>query len=396
MNGKNLIKGRSGFWGRLLEASRWAVIFGALLVVTPMALPAQQEPLKVYFLHPDTENTPFWGKVYDVMAAAAEDLGVQLNGVAAKDNSISVKRSGIELVESLNRGDYLITGYWAVSTAKFIEIAEERGVKVFVINADFSEEENRDLGAPRTRFKRWIGHMYANDEQAGYELADSLINQAVKAGKVAQDGKVHVVALYGGDKSVVSESRDRGLKRRIGAFSDAKLDTVMSAMWDSESAVPITSQMLNQYPGATVVWAASDSMAFGALDVIKSMGKKPGEDIFVGGVDWSDQGIEAVASGALSASVGGHFLEGAWSLILVHDHHNGIDFVDDPGVRSMTSMHSVTPDTIKDYKEKLSNPDWDRVDFRRFSKKYNSKLKKYDFSLQTLLSAFEGAGAAEK
>jgi ABC-type sugar transport system substrate-binding protein len=395
MSGKNLLKSAHSLLS-CLKGARWRAILGALLALILVPASAEQTPPKVYFFHPDTENTPFWGKVYDVMAAAADDLDVELHGVASKDNSISVKRSGTELVESLNRGDYLITGYWAISTAKFIEIAEQRGVKVFVINADFSEEENKDLGLPRTRYKRWIGHMYANDEQAGYELADSLIAEAIKAGKVAKDGKVHVVALYGGDKAVVPESRDRGLKRRVGAFSDATLDEVMSAMWDSTSAVPITLQMLNQYPEATVVWAASDSMAFGAIEAAKSLGKKPGTDIFVGGIDWSDQGIEAVATGMLSTSVGGHFLEGAWSLILVHDYHYGIDFADDPGVRSMTSMHSVTSDTVEDYKEKLSNPDWSRIDFKRFSKKYNPDLKKYDFSLQALLSAFDKGAAKNR
>lgn len=59
------------------------------------------------------------------------------------------------------------------------------------------------------------------------------------------------------------------------------------------------------------------------------------------------------------------------------------------GVRSMTSMHSVTADTVADYKEKLSNPDWGRIDFKQFSKKYNSDLEKYDFSLGVLLKAFD-------
>ena len=394
MSGKNSIS-RHGLLNMFSRITGWRGVLGAFLAFSLVHVSAEQQPPTVYFFHPDTENTPFWGKVYDVMAAAADDLGVELHGVPSKDNSISVKRSGIELVESLNRGDYLITGYWAVSTGKFIEIAEERGVRVFVINADFSEEENKDLGLPRTRFKRWIGHMYANDEQAGYELADSLITQAIKAGKMAKDGKVHVVALYGGDKAVVPESRDRGLRRRVGAFSDAVLDVVMSAMWDSDSAMPITLQMLNQHPEATVVWAASDSMAFGAIEAIKSSGKKPGADIFVGGVDWSDEGIEAVASGMMSASVGGHFLEGAWSLILVHDYHYGIDFADDPGVRSMTSMHSVTVDTVKDYKAKLGNPDWNRIDFKQFSKKHNPDIEKYDFSLQALLNAFDKAGTVK-
>lgn len=394
MSGKNRIKSKQGLL-TFSRSFRWGALLGVFLALILVPVSAEQPPPKVYFFHPNTENTPFWGKVYDVMVAAADDLGVELHGVISKDNSISVKRSGIELVESLNPGDYLITGYWAVSTAEFIEIAEQRGVRVFIINADFSEEENKDLGLPRTSFKRWIGHMYADDEQAGYELADSLITQAIKAGKVAKDGKVHVVALYGGDKSVVSESRDRGLRSRVGAFSDAALDLVMSAMWDSVSAVPITLQMLNQHPEATVVWAASDSMAIGAIEAIESLGKKPGVDIFVGGIDWSDEGIKAVANGAVSTSVGGHFLEGAWSLILLYDYHYGFDFADDPGVSSMTSMHSMTSDTVQDYKEKLNNPDWNRIDFKQFSKKHNPDLEMYDFSLGTLLNAFD-KGAVKK
>jgi hypothetical protein len=93
----------------------------------------------------------------------------------------------------------------------------------------------------------------------------------------------------------------------------------------------------------------------------------------------------------MSTSVGGHFLEGAWSLILVHDYHYGIDFVDDPGVRFMTSMHSITSDTVQDYSDKLGNPEWNRIDFKQFSKKHNPVLEKYDFSLSGLLNAFDKA-----
>src|SRR5690606_13087637 len=124
------------------------------------------------------------------------------------------------------------------------------------------------------------------------------------------------------------------------------------------------------------------------IQAVEAMGKKPGKDIFVGGIDWSDEGIKAVADRKMSTSVGGHIFEGAWSLILVHDYHYGIDFVNDPGVRSMTSMHSVSTDNVNDYKKKLRNQDWSRIDFKRFSKKHNPDLDKYDFSLNGLLKAY--------
>lgn len=317
-----------------------------------------------------------------------EDLNVNLTIVHSKGNTYSFKKDGLNLVESMTPGQYLITGYFTGSTIKYLQRANERGIKVFVINAGIPEEDQPLVGRPREKLKNWIGHMAASDFQAGYELADVLIAKAVSLNKYP-DQSIQVVALGGGTDSVVPLQRRLGLEKRVEEQANAKLNSVVETMWTRKEANVTAAKLLGQYPDVDVVWTAGDSMSLGVVEAIKAAGKQPGIDILTGGIDWSDDGISAVADGEMTASVGGHLFEGGWALLLIHDYHYGIDFAQDPGISSTTEMRAITADNVQNYIEQLRNPDWSKIDFKQFSKKYNPALKKYDFSLKTLLNAFE-------
>lgn len=345
-------------------------------------------PPIVTFLCPNPPGNPFWDKVSDFMRAVAEDLNVNLTIVYSKGNTYSFKKDGLELVESMGAGQYLITGYFTGSTTRYIQRANERGIKVFVINAGVPEEDQPIVGKPREKLKNWIGHMFASDFQAGYELADVLITKAISLNKYP-DQSIQVVALGGGTDSVVPLQRRLGLEKRVEEQANAKLNSVVETMWTQKEANVTAAKLLDQYSDANVVWTAGDSMSLGAVEAIKAAGKQPGVDILTGGIDWSDGGISAVAGGEMTASVGGHLFEGGWALLLIHDYHYGIDFAHDPGISSTTQMRAITADNVQTYIKWLRNPDWSKIDFKRFSKKYNATLQKYDFSLETLLNAFE-------
>lgn len=322
------------------------------------------------------------------MRAVAEDLNVELAVVYSKGNTYSFKKDGMELVESLSAGQYLITGYFTGSTTKYIQRADERDIKIFVINAGVPEEDQSIVGVPREKLKNWIGHIAASDFQAGYELADVLINKAISLNKYPEQS-IQVVALGGGTDSVVPLQRRLGLEKRVEEQANAKLNSVVETMWTQQEANVTATELLNQYSDADVVWAAGDSMSLGVVDAIKAAGKKPGIDILTGGIDWSDGGISGVAGGEMTASVGGHLFEGGWALLLIHDYHYGIDFAEDPGISSTTEMRAITADNVQNYIKWLRQPDWSKIDFKQFSKKYNSSLQRYDFSLGTLLGAFD-------
>lgn len=365
---------------------------GFLLLAIPINLYAQASeyvPPKVFFFNPNPPGNTFWDMVSNFMRAVAEDLNVELTVVHSKGNPYSYKKDGLELVESLSEGDYLVTAYFSDSSSiKYIQRANEKGIKVFIINTGVPDDEQQILGKPREKLKNWIGHMAPSDFQAGYDLADILINKAVALNK-GTNTAIRVVAMGGGTDTIVPLRRREGFKKRIAEQSNVRLDSFINTAWTRPEASITARELLSKNPEAQIVWTLSDPAALGVIDAAKAAGKKPGVDILTGGIDWSPDAIAAVAAGEMTASVGGHFFEGGWALLLIHDYHHGIDFINDPGKTSITRMSAITAENVQAYLKRLGEPDWSTIDFKQFSKKYNPALLKYDFSLEALLDAFD-------
>ena len=82
-------------------------------------------------------------------------------------------------------------------------------------------------------------------------------------------------------------------------------------------------------------------------------------------------------------------MEAGWALLLMHDYHFGYDFISDTGTEITTTMQALTEENINDYLRKFGDGNWNKIDFRRFSKKYNPHLSKYDFSLDAVLHSVD-------
>jgi ABC-type sugar transport system substrate-binding protein len=134
-----------------------------------------------------------------------------------------------------------------------------------------------------------------------------------------------------------------------------------------------------------VIWAGNQAAMWGAVQGVEQAGKIPGKDVFIGGFDWGPDSIAAVADGRITASMFGHFMEGVWALLLVHDYHYGFDFADDVGVKISTPMNPVTAKNYERYKAVLNESHWEDVDSKRLSKKYNPALGSYNFNISRLL-----------
>ncbi len=86
----------------------------------------------------------------------------------------------------------------------------------------------------------------------------------------------------------------------------------------------------------------------------------------------------------MTALAGGHFITGAWALAMIYDYHHGRDFADEGLELRRPMFAEFTPALADRYLERFSGG-FDGVDFSRYSKVRNAKLKRYNFGFAQLL-----------
>lgn len=106
-------------------------------------------------------------------------------------------------------------------------------------------------------------------------------------------------------------------------------------------------------------------MAAGSLEGLASISNRCNQMI-VGGIDWSDWGIEAVSKGELDATVGGHFMEGAWALVLIYDHENQRKGSSKP-MHFQTKMALLNKENMALSTALFDTEQWHQIDFRQFT-----------------------------
>lgn len=340
-------------------------------------------------MSPEPYENPFWSQVIDFSKAVAEDLQIELDIISAsfQSSTYAMKKAGLKIIDGDNKPDYILTGYWKASTADHFAATTDGKIRFFIFNTDITGDEKQIAGEPRGKFRNWIGHIRPDDVQAGFELADILLDKYFILNKSSLSSGLKIAALFGDEFSSVSTDREKGLRKRLG---DKNLNIVASynTNWDRNSANRAIREILRQHPDVNMIWTASDELALTVSDVAKSHNRKPGNDIVIGGFDWSYEGLAAVNTGELAVSMGGHFMEAGWALVMIYDYHHGTDFNIDPGISIVNSMHPITESNINEYLKLLGDRNWNKIDFRKFSKTYSPDLKKYDFSLDAIFKSF--------
>ena len=88
--------------------------------------------------------------------------------------------------------------------------------------------------------------------------------------------------------------------------------------------------------------------------------------------------------GRLASLAGGHFITGAWALVMIYDYDHGRDFIDE-GLELQQSMFAeFTPQLAARYVEQFREG-FNGIDFSPYSKVKNPKLKRYNFGFVQLL-----------
>jgi len=92
----------------------------------------------------------------------------------------------------------------------------------------------------------------------------------------------------------------------------------------------------------------------------------------------------------MSYTLGGHYMDGGWSLIAVYDYLKGKDFKDSQGIVTFgTKLSTINKKNLLGYKTLFIKKKITEIDFKKFSIYKNQKSKKYNFGLDLLLNSLD-------
>lgn len=375
--------------GKKPDAPGLRALFPAVLGVVLLcgiAFSAPAAALRAVYFIPKNPGDIFGDKLVGFMQAVAADLDIDLEIVRVHtDSSLIRNRQTMEAIKKDNKKiDIVLTHYDAASLIPDLAaLAKSRDFVFVTFNIKPPQSDFQKIGRPREQYPRWIACLAPDDVSAGYQEARelSMAAQILFAGSKT----IQMVAIGGSDVGEVNLDRIGGMRHSLTSETGITIMETVLTDWRREQGYDAAAKFIATYPQAKIFWTASDSLALGAIDALEKKGMAPGRDFITGGIDWSDEGIQAVIDGKMAATVGGHFMEGGWALLLAFDYLSGKDFAGDIGVSITTPMHTLTAKNASQYAEFLDRNYWKQLDFRRFSKALNPELKKYDFSLEALM-----------
>lgn len=330
------------------------------------------QPIKVTFVNPGSIDDPFFGRLCSVMESASKDLNITLEILYSGRDYINGIEIGEKILHRDVRPEFLLLINEDGMAERLLIEANKLGIKCILFNEGLSDQFLKNNGNPEETFENLIAQILPNDSLAGYLLAKNLCRdfQAPR--------KANLLALGGSPRTSSAILRKKGLDQFIKEHPHIKLLQSIPAHWKQDKATYVTKQAYKRYRKIDVIWSASDLMALGALDAI-------GENtsVLTGGIDWATFAFDEVYNKRFSTTVGGHFFDGAWALILIHDFVK-LGKLTQKNYLS-NSFHAITSENIDFALSILSKNEWDYINFKDYSKVYNSKLTHYDFSLEKIL-----------
>ncbi len=365
---------------------RFVGLFALLLLL----LPNLGWAMSVAFINPGKSDEAYWLTVSRAMEAAAKDLDIRFEVLYAERQHPMVFELARQIIARpvAERPDYVVITNDYGTGPELLRLLDEAGIRTFLTLSGISDAAERAVtGQPREHFRGWLGSLEPRADEAGYLTARALIEQGRRAKAQATDGSLHLLAISGDRSTPTSIRRGEGMRRAVSEAGDVVLDQEVFSGWNRDKAAEQSEWLFQRYPRARLVWAGNDLMAFGAMQVWEKRGGKPGKDAWFSAVNTSSDAMAAIKSGRLTALAGGHFICGAWALVLLYDYEHGRDFAVGEGIELSQSMFTLfTPKEADRFVARFGDLRFNQVNFRRFSKALNPKLKRYDFNFRQLLN----------
>ncbi|QDZ29846.1 ABC transporter substrate-binding protein [Noviherbaspirillum sp. UKPF54] len=336
----------------------------------------------VVFINPGRSDEPFWRSVTRFMQPAAQQLGIELEVLYAERDHLKMIELVQQVTQRRRKPNYLMIVNEKLAGGEMLKLADRAGIKTLVTFSTFEGAQVAEFGQPRQKYRNWIGSLTPSAAEAGRLSALELVQQARRLGVVASDGKVHVAAIAGDKATPTATQRLAGAVRAFAGDSSVVLEQVVYGNWDRARAREQAQALMLRYPQLNAFWAASDLMAYGAMEAAEADGRTAGQDLLFSAINNSPEVLQARLDGRISALAGGHFAAGAFGLVMLYDYHHGRDFRSE-GLQLRPQLFLLLDERrARVFLERFGNEDFSSVDFRRFSKHLRPRLRRYRFSLR--------------
>jgi ABC-type sugar transport system substrate-binding protein len=362
---------------RLTMKLWWLFVF----LLCPVCVGAQ----KIVFINPGKSNEAYWVAASQSMVLAADSLKMSLEVRYAEREHLRSFDIARELIARApeNRPDYVIFSNDHAVSPELLRLFEPSGIKSFLAYSKPTQHERVQTGLPRQKFKNWVGSLEPKAQDAGYLTARALINKGRAMKAHAPDGRLHMLAIAGDRSTNSSILRNAGMRQAVKEAGDVVLDQEVYGDWTRDKAAEQAQWLFQRYPQARLLWAGNDLMAFGAMQTLEQRGGVVGQSMFFSGVNTSAEALDALRKGRLSALAGGHFVNGAWAMVMIYDHYHGKDFMDQ-GLELEMPMFTLFTPLLADKFQMVFNGK-NPIDFRRYSKVLNPQVQRYAFGFEQLL-----------
>lgn len=312
--------------------------------------------LTIGYSYPGSDNE-FWGtNALDSAKSAAEALGFKLNA----DDCNYDQAEQVSDVESMIASgiDALVLAPQDASVCAGITAScKEAGIPVVIID--------RWPGDDLKAGEDYVCFIGPDDEQAGYDIAMSLIKSGCKK----------LIGVGGVQGTSVGEGRKAGLDKALKENPDVKLLQFEYAgdTWDDGDKA--FRNLYQAHPDVDGVWCFNDSMALASVNVLKEENKL--SSVKVGGMDLLSNSVESMEKKELWFSTGGHYMQAGFAAVIAYDCANGVKY--DGEDRIKLSLMCVDQSSVEEFKSNFLDKE-EKFDWKNASK-YKNKNAKYDFTL---------------
>ncbi|MFG6157927.1 ribose ABC transporter substrate-binding protein RbsB [Halomonas sp. 1390] len=225
-----------------------------------------------------TLNNPFFVTLQEGAQAQAEALGHELI-VLDSSNDAARELSNVEDALSRDIDVLLINPTDSDAVASSVRTANAQDVPVITLD--------RSANGGNV-----VSHI-ASDNVAGGELAGEFIIEQL-------GGEGQVVQLEGVPGASATRNRGEGFMTAIEAMDGIELVATQPANFNRSEGLNVMENLLQAHQGIDAVFAQNDEMALGAQRALQASGL---DDVVLVGFDGTDDGIQAVNDGKMSATI---------------------------------------------------------------------------------------------